>query len=981
MSDDNQPSLSDWLAQDNADQSDAPAEQNQQSLSDWLAKNEDVSDVTSKQTDNSGSAGDYRSRLLKAEGTTKNPNSSAVGPGQFVDKTWLGIVNKHFPDRIKGMSDDDINALRNPQSSTYDPSLTQASLEALTEDNESYLRSHGIPVTDSTRYAAHLLGPDGARKIFFAPDDATVDTITTPEAVNGNVGLLSRKDQNGNITPLTIGEAKQNISKKIGDSYFPQHEEATEALEAGAKGLLPALGQDIAGAASVALDPSKWGPAASAAEEYVNSIRKGVLSYTNEYAGHPVDPVQAQIDRYPLQQLIHYIPNTYGTLEGTLDQLAHRPDRVATDVATFVPGLGSAVKGAGTVAGLAGDVGAAGLRGVGLSGAADAVSGAGEAVAGGIGKVGAGISAVGNAANPLNPMGVTGKVIDKITGNAPAKVVVAGKLSPEVVKNLPDDFTETDFDSLDSADKQTFLRTLQTKGTSPEAINEAIMKTAGTKAATSMVMNVAPPHGLEKFIEDVKDENNETLAKQAAASGHPLSDTAIGSALEDAHDAQVAKNKQMYDAVRAIPGSFGKNMSKDNLDAAIDARLSALGGTRIANLESNGFVAEDHPETVRAIDAIRSSLVHENYQASDATKGINAEEIMKLRQGLSQRLRDANGSDQKTVGAVIDGFHDFIRDAEQKKLFKLDDGTPAPGLIKPLEDANAQYRNYFDTFHNSDLHGGKMISNAVKKLQESPGDADVQRAVQADLENSLMHGTKGAAHYRTLKNAIGDSDPIDRVIRARMMEHIGNPLGENKKFAPLIKQRNGIVDRAFANDKAALSRARLLHAAHRLNNRKPNRALRAHSLLSGLFNRTAMRVAAPLLGLHLGHGHGAMTEAAAAIGAEMLEGLTEAGMNKFRTARELRGAPAKRNLLAPVGAVLKTPTRPLLAGPMLSAQSQQRQQRASGGKVEDDIEPLVQRLMDLADKAKKVTNNTTKPLLNLPDETVVKALAVAQKAI
>jgi len=70
-----------------------------------------------------------------------------------------------------------------------------------------------------------------------------------------------------------------------------------------------------------------------------------------------------------------------------------------------------------------------------------------------------------------------------------------------------------------------------------------------------------------------------------------------------------------------------------------------------------------------------------------------------------------------------------------------------------------------------------------------------------------------------------------------------------------------------------------------------------------------------------------------------------------------------------------------LSGPQLNQTDGERIDRASGGKVEDDIEPLVQRLMDLADKAKKVTNNTTKPLLNLPDETVVKALAVAQKAI
>jgi hypothetical protein len=56
--------------------------------------------------------------------------------------------------------------------------------------------------------------------------------------------------------------------------------------------------------------------------------------------------------------------------------------------------------------------------------------------------------------------------------------------------------------------------------------------------------------------------------------------------------------------------------------------------------------------------------------------------------------------------------------------------------------------------------------------------------------------------------------------------------------------------------------------------------------------------------------------------------------------------------------------------------------RASGGKVDDrKLEALVQRLMNLAKQAKKATDKTTEPLLNAPDEAIVKALGVAQEAI
>jgi hypothetical protein len=56
--------------------------------------------------------------------------------------------------------------------------------------------------------------------------------------------------------------------------------------------------------------------------------------------------------------------------------------------------------------------------------------------------------------------------------------------------------------------------------------------------------------------------------------------------------------------------------------------------------------------------------------------------------------------------------------------------------------------------------------------------------------------------------------------------------------------------------------------------------------------------------------------------------------------------------------------------------------RASGGRVDTGRrEQLVNRLMTMAKSAKKLTDKTTEPLLNAPDDAVVKALDVAQQAI
>jgi len=55
--------------------------------------------------------------------------------------------------------------------------------------------------------------------------------------------------------------------------------------------------------------------------------------------------------------------------------------------------------------------------------------------------------------------------------------------------------------------------------------------------------------------------------------------------------------------------------------------------------------------------------------------------------------------------------------------------------------------------------------------------------------------------------------------------------------------------------------------------------------------------------------------------------------------------------------------------------------RKSGGKVQSGHQHLVDRLFRLGEQAKKAEKAHTEPLLNLPDETVAKALDVAQRAI
>ena len=94
------------------------------------------------------------------------------------------------------------------------------------------------------------------------------------------------------------------------------------------------------------------------------------------------------------------------------------------------------------------------------------------------------------------------------------------------------------------------------------------------------------------------------------------------------------------------------------------------------------------------------------------------------------------------------------------------------------------------------------------------------------------------------------------------------------------------------------------------------------------------------------------------------------------------GIGAAKRALTPVTNTLGAATsRPVTYGATrLGEAEEERQGHARGGSVMSH-EVKADRLVRAAEAAKKSVNQTTEPLLNLPDETIVKALDVAQQAI
>ncbi len=130
-------------------------------------------------------------RIIQIE-SAGNPSaraktSSAGGLGQFLNGTWLGVVQKHKPKLFIGKSRDEVAAMR------VGPDTAALQLEMLarfTEDNRAIL---GEGCADGDLYLAHFLGIADARKLFKAAPDELAEHVVTEGAVKANESILRHK--------------------------------------------------------------------------------------------------------------------------------------------------------------------------------------------------------------------------------------------------------------------------------------------------------------------------------------------------------------------------------------------------------------------------------------------------------------------------------------------------------------------------------------------------------------------------------------------------------------------------------------------------------------------------------------------------------------------------------------------------------------------------------------------------------------------
>jgi hypothetical protein len=153
----------------------------------------------------------------------KSKGSSASGLFQFIDQTWLGLV-KRFGERYGlGSYAGAIQQNRNGHFSV-DPADTKAAILALRQNPElsavmagesakqtkqSLECALGRQVCGGELYAAHFLGPSGARHLIQLKesDPSAQANVAFPQAAKGNKAAFYHADG----TPKTVGELYSSL--------------------------------------------------------------------------------------------------------------------------------------------------------------------------------------------------------------------------------------------------------------------------------------------------------------------------------------------------------------------------------------------------------------------------------------------------------------------------------------------------------------------------------------------------------------------------------------------------------------------------------------------------------------------------------------------------------------------------------------------------------------------------------------------------
>jgi hypothetical protein len=142
----------------------------------------------------------------------KNKKSSATGPAQFLDDTWLEMIAAYRPTLAAGHNQKEILALRR------DPGLAREMTTRFMQRNAKILRKRNLPVTPGTLYLTHFAGIAGAIAILSEPDTEHAATIMAKADVSGHLTRAKIVAANPFLAEFTVADLKHWADAKMQNS-------------------------------------------------------------------------------------------------------------------------------------------------------------------------------------------------------------------------------------------------------------------------------------------------------------------------------------------------------------------------------------------------------------------------------------------------------------------------------------------------------------------------------------------------------------------------------------------------------------------------------------------------------------------------------------------------------------------------------------------------------------------------------------------
>jgi hypothetical protein len=183
--------------------------------------------------------GAYLHKLMIAESggrpTAKNPLSTALGPFQFINSTFLDLVDRHFADEVQGMNRTQVLGLRTNMD------FSRRAVIVFNNENAAFLQARGIEPTFAHMRLSHLLGAPGAVQALRRSPDTHLTKVFSSGVLRANpfmkrltvAGLVNRAERE-------VGTGTWKITSEVAGSESDMSKFVTKPLDAGSGKVLTA---------------------------------------------------------------------------------------------------------------------------------------------------------------------------------------------------------------------------------------------------------------------------------------------------------------------------------------------------------------------------------------------------------------------------------------------------------------------------------------------------------------------------------------------------------------------------------------------------------------------------------------------------------------------------------------------------------------------------------------------------------------------